>query len=148
MARSLRQKRASRKRSLRIKKKTKNKREFAESSHAKPSYNQLVHICGFGASTLVVYSLLAGLLKRPVENPISLGIVLVMGGLGMGALNEILEFVVSIFVPQSGVGGYINTSLDLCADLIGAILALLYIRLRYLKNNGIQPSSRKMDINL
>ena len=111
-------------------------------------YDQLVHIWGFGASTLVVFSLLAGPLKRPVENPIALGIVLVMGGLGMGALNEILEFVVSIFVPQSGVGGYINTSLNLCADLIGAILALLYIRLRYLKNNGIQPSSRKMDINL
>lgn len=61
-----------------------------------------------------------------------MGIVLVMAGLGIGALNEILEFVVSICVPGSGVGGYINTSLDLCADLIGAILALLYIRIRYL----------------
>ena len=70
----------------------------------------------------------------------ALGIVLVMAGLGMGALNEILEFVVSISVPQSGVGGFINTSLDLCADLIGAVLGLLYIRLRYLKNNGIEPS--------
>ncbi|MCX7000706.1 MAG: DUF2238 domain-containing protein [Candidatus Sumerlaeota bacterium] len=101
-------------------------------------YDQLVHIWGFGVSTLVVFSLLTGTLKRPVENPIALGIVLVMAGLGMGALNEILEFVVSICVPQSGVGGYMNTSLDLCADLIGAILGLLYIRLRYLRDNGIQ----------
>jgi hypothetical protein len=101
-------------------------------------YDQLVHIWGFGVSTLVVFSLLTGPLKRPVENPIALGIVLVMAGLGMGALNEILEFVVSICVPQSGVGGYMNTSLDLCADLIGAILGLLYIRLRYLRDNGIQ----------
>jgi hypothetical protein len=31
------------------------------------------------------------------------------------------------------MGGYINTSLDLCADLIGAILGLLYIRCRYLR---------------
>ena len=107
-------------------------------------YDQLVHIWGFGASTLVVFSLLSGPLKRPVENPIALGIVLVMGGLGMGALNEILEFVVSIFVPQSGVGGYINTSLDLCADLIGAILALFYIRLRYMKDNGLQPSNGEL----
>jgi putative membrane protein len=81
----------------------------------------------------VVFSLLAGTLKKPAENPIALGIVLVMAGLGMGALNEILEFAVSIWVPQSGVGGYVNTSLDLCANLIGAILALVYIRLRYLK---------------
>jgi hypothetical protein len=101
-------------------------------------YDQLVHIWGFGTSTLVVFSLLTGPLKRPVENPIALGIVLVMAGLGIGALNEILEFVVSICVPQSGVGGYMNTALDLCADLIGAILGLLYIRLRYLRDNGIQ----------
>ena len=96
-------------------------------------YDQFVHIWGFGTSTLVVFSLLAGMLKKPAENPIALGIVLVMAGLGMGALNEILEFAVTIWVPQSGVGGYLNTSLDLCANLIGAILALVYIRLRYLK---------------
>ncbi|MFC1461606.1 DUF2238 domain-containing protein [Verrucomicrobiota bacterium] len=94
-------------------------------------YDQLVHIWGFGASTLVVFSLLARPLKKPVENPVALGIVLVMAALGMGALNEIVEFAVSICVPKSGVGGYMNTSLDLCADLIGAILGLLYIRLRY-----------------
>lgn len=100
-------------------------------------YDQLVHIWGFGASTLVLFSLLASAIKKPVENPIALGVVIVMGGLGMGALNEILEFVVSICVPQSGVGGYMNMSLDLCADLIGAILGLLYIRLRYLGDKNI-----------
>ncbi|MFC1453518.1 hypothetical protein ACFLSJ_09275 [Verrucomicrobiota bacterium] len=101
-------------------------------------YDQLVHIWGFGASTLVAFSLLAAPLKKPVGNPVALGIVLVMAGLGMGALNEILEFVVSICVPHSGVGGYMNTSLDLCADLIGAILGLLYIRCRYLGEKHIQ----------
>ena len=95
-------------------------------------YDQLVHIWGFGASTLVAFSLLAGLLKKPVgNNPVALGIILVMAGLGLGALNEILEFFVSMCVPESGIGGYINTSLDLCADLIGSILGLLYIRCRY-----------------
>ncbi|NQU39897.1 MAG: DUF2238 domain-containing protein [Lentisphaerae bacterium] len=96
-------------------------------------YDQLVHVWGFGASTLVMFSLLSGLLKKPAGNPVAVGIVLVMAGLGVGALNEILEFVVSLSVPQSGVGGYINTSLDLCADLVGSVLGLLYIRLRYLR---------------
>lgn len=96
-------------------------------------YDQLVHIWGFGASTLVAWSLLQGPLKKPFQNPVALGIVLVMAGLGMGALNEILEFVVSMIVPQSGVGGYMNTSLDLCADLIGAILGLVYIKVRYMR---------------
>ena len=96
-------------------------------------YDQLVHIWGFGTSTLVAFCLLTGSIKKPASHPVALGIVLVMAGLGLGALNEILEFLVSISVPESGVGGYINTSLDLCADLIGAILGLLYIRCRYLR---------------
>ena len=99
-------------------------------------YDQLVHMWGFGACTLVVFSLLEGHLKRPLRGSVELYIVLAMAGLGIGALNEIIESVVSLIVPESGVGGYINTTLDLCADLIGAILGLLYIRLRYLKING------------
>jgi hypothetical protein len=96
-------------------------------------YDQLVHIWGFGASTLVMYSLLKSSLAKPGANPIALAVVLVMAGLGVGALNEIVEFVVSVCVPQSGVGGYVNTSLDLCADLVGAVLGLIYIRFRYLR---------------
>ena len=96
-------------------------------------YDQLVHIWGFGASTLVMYSLLRRVFVRPIRNHVALSIVLVMAGLGVGAFNEILEFVVSLIVPASGVGGYLNTSLDLCANLIGAILGLLYIRIRYLR---------------
>lgn len=100
-------------------------------------YDQLVHIWGFGSSTLVIHSLLADSLRKPAAHPVSLGIVLVMAGLGVGALNEIVEFVVSVCIPESGVGGYVNTSLDLCANLIGAALGLLYIRIRYLRNNGV-----------
>ena len=96
-------------------------------------YDQLVHTWGFGACTLVVYSLLAGHLRKPLRNSAELCIVVVMAALGIGALNEIIESVVSLIVPESGVGGYINTLLDLFADLIGAILGMLYIRLRYLK---------------
>lgn len=94
-------------------------------------YDQFVHIWGFGASTLVVYCLLSRSVRKPIEHPIALGIVIVMGGLGIGAFNEILEFGVSTAVPESGVGGYVNTSLDLCADLIGAVVGLIYVRVRY-----------------
>jgi len=95
-------------------------------------YDQLVHVWGFGAATLAMYCLLKRVLVKPVRNRVALSIVLAMAGLGMGALNEIVEFIVSTIVPESGVGGYLNSSLDLCADLLGALLALVYIRLRYL----------------
>jgi len=101
-------------------------------------YDQLVHIWGFGAATLVAFCLLKPSLKDPRKNPVAVGIILVMAGLGMGALNEIVEFIVSSIIPRSGVGGYINTALDLCADLIGAILALFYIRWRYLGDRKTQ----------
>jgi len=96
-------------------------------------YDQLVHILGFGAATLVAFSLLRDLLNSNATRSIAFRIVLVMTGLGMGALNEILEFGVNIIVPESGVGGYVNTSLDLCSDLVGSIFGVGYIHWRYLK---------------
>ena len=96
-------------------------------------YDQLVHIWGFASSTLVAYSLLQTAHADMKKHPLVQGLILVLAGLGMGALNEILEFFVSIAVPESGVGGYVNTALDLCADGVGALLGLLYIRLRYVK---------------
>ena len=49
---------------------------------------------------------------------------------GLGALNEIIEFIVTVFVPENNVGGYVNTALDLVFNLIGAVIAAVWIRLR------------------
>lgn len=95
-------------------------------------YDQVVHVWGFGACTLVAQSLLARALRNPAAHRVAIGFVLVMAGLGMGALNEVVEFIASEIVPDSGVGGYENTALDLCADLVGAIAGLIYVRVRRL----------------
>jgi len=92
-------------------------------------YDQLVHIIGFGVATLVMYVLIKPNLKKKFGGW-SLGIVIVMAGLGVGALNEIQEFLAVVIVPETGVGGYINTSMDLVADLVGAILAGVLIKFR------------------
>ena len=93
-------------------------------------YDQFVHIVGFGVATIVIYHLLKPLLKDKLNKWVSLSIVVVMAGLGVGALNEIVEFVATIIVPDTGVGGYINTSLDLVSDLIGAVVAIIYILIK------------------
>ena len=90
-------------------------------------YDQLVHIVGFFAATLAFYYTLKPLLKDNIKKWVALSIILVMAGLGAGALNEIVEFTATVLVPETGVGGYENTLLDLVADLIGAILAAVYI---------------------
>lgn len=89
-------------------------------------YDQFVHIIGFGVSTLLMFSLLKSRLKS--MEGFSLWLVIVMAGLGVGAVNEIIEFGVTVIVPETGVGGYNNTSLDLVADLIGAVIAAIYIK--------------------
>lgn len=90
-------------------------------------YDQLVHLIGFGASTLLMHHLLKPALQHPVTTPVRHAIVIVMAGLGVGALNEIIEFIVTIFVAQP-IGGFQNSMLDLIFDLIGAVLALFIIR--------------------
>ena len=91
-------------------------------------YDQAVHAFGFGLATLAIWHLLAPWLARPLRRGVSLGIVVAMAGLGVGALNEIVEFGVTLVVPDSGVGDYQNTSLDLVANLCGAVLAWWWIR--------------------
>jgi uncharacterized membrane protein YjdF len=92
-------------------------------------YDQFVHIIGFGVATLIMFELLKPKLK-PIEHWIAISIVVVMAGLGVGAVNEIIEYVATLLAPETGVGGYDNTLLDLISDLIGALLALLVIRCR------------------
>lgn len=93
-------------------------------------YDQFVHIIGFGVATLAMYYLLKPLLKPDNNKWIALSIIVVMAGLGVGALNEIIEFFATVIVPKTGVGGYINSSLDLVSDLIGAIGAMTYLYIR------------------
>jgi uncharacterized membrane protein YjdF len=91
-------------------------------------YDQFVHIVGFGVATLVMYQVLKPSLMPDFKKGAALSIVVVMAGLGVGALNEIVEFAATVLVPETGVGGYVNTSLDLVSDLVGAIAAMVIIR--------------------
>jgi uncharacterized membrane protein YjdF len=90
-------------------------------------YDQLIHAIGFGIATLLMYHLLKPSLQKK-KSWISLSIVIVMAGLGAGALNEIIEFMAKVLMPETGVGGYENTALDLVSNLIGAIVAMIYIK--------------------
>lgn len=96
-------------------------------------YDQFVHIVGFGVATLLMYHLLQSYLRPERRHGTALYIVVAMAGLGVGGLNEIIEFIATVLVPETGVGGYLNTSLDLVADLLGAILAVVALRFGLLR---------------
>ena len=89
-------------------------------------FDQFVHIVGFYVATLAMYAVIKNRLKK--ENKwVAVSIVVVMAGIGAGALNEIIEFFASIVIKDTGVGNYENTALDLVANLIGAVGAMAYI---------------------
>ena len=95
-------------------------------------YDQAVHVFGFFTATLLGFDLLKDYLKNNKKG-MTLNIILVMVGMGFGALNEILEFLSGFFDGHEGVGGYMNTSLDLCFNFIGSVIAVFYINKKVIK---------------
>ena len=95
-------------------------------------YDQFVHLIGFGVATLVAYSLLKPYLNKKVNMKV-LSVLIVLLGMGAGALNEIIEFFAVLALPETGVGGYYNTMFDMVFNTIGAILAVIFINVQRLR---------------
>jgi putative membrane protein len=85
-------------------------------------YDQVVHAWGFGVCAVLAHDLLRRHLAQG-GNTFAIRFVCACAGMGLGAFNEVIEFLVDLALPSSGVGGYQNTALDLCANLAGASLA-------------------------
>ncbi len=94
-------------------------------------YDQVVHFIGFWTSTIVAYYVIKPSLVDTATHVRSIIFVIVMTGLGLGAMNEILEFAVTVIVPETNVGGYENTALDLVANFFGTLGAGIYLRYTY-----------------
>lgn len=94
-------------------------------------YDQFVHAFGFGITTLIGFHLVKPYLDLKKVNWKVLSPLLVLIGMGFGALNEIVEFLAVVIVPETGVGGYYNTMLDIVFNTIGAIIATVWINFKY-----------------
>lgn len=94
-----------------------------------PKYDQLVHAFGFGMTVLLCYEALCARFKQPLRIDLPLGSVLFLCAMGLGAVNEVIEFVAVLLMPETNVGGYINTGWDLVSNGVGALIALGYLRL-------------------
>lgn len=96
----------------------------------KLKYDHVVHAYGFAVTTWLCWQVLhngaarAGQTIRP-----TFGIMVLCGagGLGFGALNEVVEFFATLLMPSTNVGGYINTGWDLVANTIGCVIAATLI---------------------
>lgn len=85
-------------------------------------YDQVVHAFGFGLSALAMLHFLRR--YESDKNKIGVYIIAALAGMGLGVLNEIVEFIAVLLFPNNGVGGYVNTSLDLIFNTLGAAVAI------------------------
>lgn len=90
-------------------------------------FDQVVHALGFGVATMIGHHLLQPYTSKETRPGAGYWFVVALAGCGFGALNEVIEFVAVLTMPQTGVGGYENTLLDLVFNLIGAALATLWL---------------------
>ncbi len=84
-------------------------------------YDQMVHFFGFGVSTLMCHHILRGYVRLDAPPRLGFYLLVALMGCGVGAINEIIEFVAVLLMPETNVGGYANTMWDLVFNLFGAI---------------------------
>lgn len=98
-----------------------------------PKYDQIVHAFGFFTSTLVAWRAMNASVEGIAPGrslPRTLGPIFaaMMVGMGLSAMNEIIEFVATLIFPNTNVGGYVNTGWDLVSNLTGCVIAGVLIR--------------------
>jgi uncharacterized membrane protein YjdF len=93
-------------------------------------YDNVVHFFGFGTAGVAAWEALAPQLNKPAVTPLAAAITVWLFGMGIGALNEVVEFAVALNVDESNIGGYLNTGRDLVANLLGAAVAAIIVARR------------------
>ena len=86
-------------------------------------YDQAVHAFGSMAATWASWQLVGAYLDLARTPARAQGLVACLGGMGKGAVNEVVEFVLG----GPHVGGYANTGWDLVFDLAGCVAMAVYL---------------------
>jgi hypothetical protein len=93
-------------------------------------YDHVVHAYGFGVTMLACWEGLCAILtaqRNQVEPSVpvpTLGMLTLCGAasMGFGGLNEVIEFFLTLTLPETNIGGYINTGWDLVSNLAGVVV--------------------------
>jgi len=89
-------------------------------------YDQVIHAYGIGIASWVSWQVLRPLLRDALPRTGILALC-VFCGLGLGALNEMVEFIATLIFSETNVGGYKNTGWDLVFNAIGALTGAAFI---------------------
>lgn len=95
-------------------------------------YDHVVHTYGFGVATFLIWEGLRAAVekkgsKETFRPTAGLLVICAAASIGLGAANEVVEFIATLLLPKTNVGGYENTGWDLVANMTGAIVAAVAI---------------------
>lgn len=91
-------------------------------------FDQLVHMFGFFVTAIAAFHVMRPRIKY--ESRAMIFILAALISMGLGAINEIVEFIATVTIERVNVGGYYNTALDLIFNMIGAFLAIILMKFR------------------
>ena len=101
-------------------------------------YDQVIHGYCYFVVTLFVYSIVFYISDKSA-NKFLIGMITVLAGASIGAINEIIEFLTVVFLNAGeDVGGYYNNAIDLIFNFIGAIIAV-FVAIPRNQNNSTSP---------
>ena len=99
-------------------------------------FDHVVHAIGFGFAGMAFWESV----RPTVDQTVASGAAITMvGGLGFGALNEMVEFLITRVVPDTNIGEFENTGWDLVANTVGAGLAALWVRRGWISRRTGNP---------
>ncbi len=87
-------------------------------------YDQLIHAIGFRFAGLAAAERFEPWIPR--RRPAAAATIVLLGGLSAGAVNEMLEFLLTRITPDTNVGGFDNTGWDLVANTVGSAAAAVW----------------------
>jgi hypothetical protein len=87
-------------------------------------YDQVVHAYLYGVVGVMFLHLLREVVGIRNHLPL-IAATAIFAAAGFSIINEIVEFLAVVNIPETGVGGYHNTVLDMIFNLGGALVAVL-----------------------
>jgi len=85
-------------------------------------FDQFAHFFCYLAIGMLADDAIAPLLKPQLPKAARF-LVVVLAAIGIGALNEVMEFAAVCMIPNTNVGDYTNNALDLVFNTLGALTA-------------------------
>lgn len=94
-----------------------------------PRYDQMIHAFGFGTCAVIAKEALQAHIGKQLKINWPIGSIVFLVALGLGSINEVIEFTLVMTIPDTNVGGYINTGWDLVSNTVGALIAVIAMRI-------------------